>query len=95
MEECRLGYDALHVIQSPPEDISPDYVVVQYTCSCGEIISQFALHHIILRFLMGTMGPVQIDPRMRPYFHMLITLQADAILAARSAMNQDEESPDR
>lgn len=91
MGECRLGYDSLHVIPSPPEDLPQEYVSVEYTCPCGEFTTRFALHRLLLFHLMGRPGRIESDPHVRPYLQMLSALQAEAILAARRLEKKDEE----
>ena len=96
MEQCRLGYNHLHVVPSPPEDqLPPDYVVVKYSCPCGEFRTQFALHLLLLCHLMGTQGMNMGGPEARQYLRMLSNLQQEALDAIRNEMNEVEVSPDR
>lgn len=99
MLECRLGYSNLHVIPIPPENLPPNYVTVSYTCPCGDFSTEIPLHRYVLYHMMGRTGRLECEPQERPYVLMLSNLQAEAILAARSSMSEDEEeeekSPDR
>lgn len=95
MEEDRLEYDNLRVIPRPSGDLPPDYITVTYTSSCGEISTRFALHRLLLCHLIGRSEGMISGPQADPYLQMLTAFQSDVILAARSRMNKDEESPDR
>lgn len=94
MEDCRLGYDNLHVIPTPPENIPPNYVLVSFTCPCGDFTTEFALHRYLLYHLMGRTGRMEISPEARPYLQMLSAFQAEAILTAQIRVVNEADSED-
>ena len=95
MAECRLGFNDLHTIPLVPENLPPDYVVVEYTCPCGEYTTQVGLHRLFAYHLMGRVPRAITRPRTHYYLHLLSALQADAIIEAVREEKEHEEYPDR
>jgi hypothetical protein len=91
MEEHRLGSDNLHSIPATPENLSQNYVMVQYHSTNGDVAVEFALHRLILLHLMGRAGRLIGGPHTQKYLRMLSSLQEDAIIETRRRDTNDKD----
>jgi hypothetical protein len=94
MAESQLGFNAFHTISHVPEDLPPDYVVVQYTSPIGQHTMQIGLHRSFVYHLMGRVPREIIGLQTRQYLDFLSAFQKDGIMA-RGEEEENEESPDR
>jgi hypothetical protein len=91
MAECRLGFDNLHTISAPPEVLSNDYVMVEYSCPCGDFTTETPLHYLLLLHLMGELGREISGPRTRQDLRKLAYMQARAIVEIHRTEAKDKD----